>query len=151
VIDIIRAIRKGVSSSSFCAGIKPNSADVGSSESLEESLEQVGIIAKEQIDFLEISGGSYENTPTAFGDNLAQMRSSKWEAFFLDYARAVQARYPQILLVVTGGFRKQAGMIAAIKSNACDLIRLARLAAVLLHLLRDVLLNENVNVAMLKI
>jgi 2,4-dienoyl-CoA reductase-like NADH-dependent reductase (Old Yellow Enzyme family) len=145
VIDVIRAIRKEVSSSSFCAGIKQNPAVVGGSEGLEESLEQVDLIAKEKIEFLEISRGSYEHTPTAFGDNLAQMKSSKWEAFFLDYARAVRARYSQILLMVTGGFRTRAGIIAAMKSNACDLIRLARPAAAFPHLPRYVLLNENVN------
>jgi 2,4-dienoyl-CoA reductase-like NADH-dependent reductase (Old Yellow Enzyme family) len=144
VIDIIRAIRKEVPSPSFCIGIKLNSADVGGSESLEESLEQVGLIAQEQIDFLEISGGSYENPTMSFGVNTIQTRSAKREAFFLDYARAVRARYPKIILMVTGGFRTRVGMVAALESNACDLIGLGRPGAAFPHLPKDVLLNENV-------
>lgn len=143
VTDIIRSIRKEVPSS-FCVGLKLNSADVTGSESLDESLEQIGLIAQEQIDFLEISGGSYENFRMAEGDNPTETRSAKREAFFLDYARAVRARFPKIILMVTGGFRSRAGMIAALESNACDLIGLARPAAAFPHLPKDLLLNEEV-------
>ncbi|KAF2707659.1 FMN binding oxidoreductase [Pleomassaria siparia CBS 279.74] len=143
VIDIIRAIRKEVPAS-FCVGIKLNSADVGGSESLEESLEQVGLIVKEQVDFLEISGGSYENLRVPASDKPAENRSAKREAFFIDYAIAVRARYPKVILMVTGGFRSRAGMVAALESNACDLIGLGRPAVIFPHLPKDVLLNQDV-------
>lgn len=68
VIDILRAIKKEVPSS-FSICIKLNSADIVGAENLEESLEQLGLIAKEGIDFIEISGGSYENPRMAIGDN----------------------------------------------------------------------------------
>ncbi|KAF2187727.1 flavin oxidoreductase [Zopfia rhizophila CBS 207.26] len=143
VIDIIRAIRKEVPAS-FCVGIKLNSADVAGSENLEESLEQIGLIAQEQVDFLEISGGSYENPRMMVGDKTGSVRKSTREAFFLDYAREVRAKYPNITLMVTGGFRSREGMEAALESNACDLIGLARPAAVFPHFPKDILLNENV-------
>lgn len=141
VIEVIRAIRKVVPAS-FCVGMKINSADVGGNESLEESLEQVGLIAAEQIDFLEISGGSYEKPRMAAGDG--GTRSEKREAFFLDYAAAVRERYPNIILMVTGGFRSRAGMEAALQSGACDLVGIGRPAAVWPHLPKEILLNEKV-------
>ncbi|KAJ4983288.1 NADH:flavin oxidoreductase/NADH oxidase [Stagonosporopsis vannaccii] len=141
VIEVIRAVRKVVPAS-FCVGIKINSADVGGNESLEESLVQVGLIAAEQIDFLEISGGSYEKPRMAVGD--AGTRSEKREAFFLDYASAVRERYPDVILMVTGGFRSRKGMEAALRSGACDLIGIGRPAAVWPHLPNEVLLNEKV-------
>ena len=60
VIDTIRAIRKVVPAS-FCVGLKLNSTDVQESHDMSESLEQFRLIANEKIDFLEISGGTYEN------------------------------------------------------------------------------------------
>lgn len=143
VIDVIRAIRSVVPSS-FCVGIKLNSADVGGAESLGESLEQVGLIAAEKIDFLEISGGTIEKLRMATGDNPVSQRTMRREAFFLDYARAVRAQYPDIVLMVTGGFRSRNGMQAALESNACDLIGLGRPAAVWPKLAKEVLLNKKV-------
>ncbi|KAF2013506.1 FMN-linked oxidoreductase [Aaosphaeria arxii CBS 175.79] len=143
VIEVIRAVRKLVPAS-FTVGIKFNSADVSGAENLEESLEQVGLIAKEQIDFLEISGGSYENPRMAAGDDPKAARTAKREAFFLDYAHAVRERYPNLLLMVTGGFRSRKGMEDALQSGAVDLIGVGRPAVVYPHLPKDVLLNLEV-------
>ncbi|KAF2118294.1 NADH:flavin oxidoreductase/NADH oxidase-like protein [Lophiotrema nucula] len=143
VIEVIRAVRKAVPTS-FCVGLKINSADVGGAESLEESLEQVGLIIAEQIDFIEISGGTYENVRFAEGDNPGSTRTAQREAFFLDYARAVRERYPNVTLMVTGGFRSRKGMEAAIESNSCDLIGIGRPAAAFPHLPKDLLLNMDV-------
>ncbi|KAF9693280.1 hypothetical protein EKO04_008684 [Ascochyta lentis] len=112
---------------------------------LEESLEQVGLIAAEQIDFLEISGGSYEKPRMAVGDQAT--RSEKREAFFLDYAAAVRERYPSLILMVTGGFRSRKGMQEALQSGACDLIGIGRPAAIWPHLPKEVLLNEKIEEA----
>jgi 2,4-dienoyl-CoA reductase-like NADH-dependent reductase (Old Yellow Enzyme family) len=143
VIDVIRAVRKQVPAS-FCVGLKLNSADSGGAGNLEESLEQVGLIAAEQIDFLEISGGSYENPRMFAADSPRAARTAAREAFFLDYAKAVRARYPNIILMVTGGFRSREGMKAALESNACDLIGIGRPAAIYPHWPKDVILNEEV-------
>ncbi|KAL5371713.1 hypothetical protein DPSP01_014064 [Paraphaeosphaeria sporulosa] len=152
VLEVIRAVRAAVPPS-FCVGIKLNSADVGGreAESLEESLEQVGLVAREGIDFLEISGGTLENMRMAAGDAPAPMEKEMSEstrhreAFFLDYARAVRARFPEVVLMVTGGFRSRAGMREALDTGACDLIGLARPSAVWPRLPREVLLNEEVD------
>lgn len=59
VVDIIKAIRKAVPPT-FTVGIKFNSVDHQSSQALEACLEQLRLITDAGIDFLEISGGSYE-------------------------------------------------------------------------------------------
>lgn len=59
VLDIIAETRKVVPSS-FCIGIKLNSAD-HSSDSFEDTMTQIGLLAEAGIDFLEVSGGTYED------------------------------------------------------------------------------------------
>jgi 2,4-dienoyl-CoA reductase-like NADH-dependent reductase (Old Yellow Enzyme family) len=64
VIDIIKAVRAAVPAT-FCVGLKMNSADHQPSGDVDESelrdcIEQAVLIAEAGIDFLEISGGSYE-------------------------------------------------------------------------------------------
>lgn len=144
VVETLRAVRTAVPDSHFCIGVKLNSADVGGMESLDEALEQVDLIVGEGIDFLEISGGTYENTRFLAGDNLEAYPSAHREAFFLDFARAVRERHPKLILMVTGGFRSREGMQAALDSNACDLVGIGRAAAVYPHLPKEVLLNSEV-------
>jgi 2,4-dienoyl-CoA reductase-like NADH-dependent reductase (Old Yellow Enzyme family) len=135
VLDIINAIR-AVVPSTFTVGIKLNSADTQRSSDMEEVMQQIGYLKDTGIDFLEISGGSYENPRMMKGDEAlagekpVSERTAKREAFFLDFARVVRQRFPDVVLMVTGGFRSLAGMHAALEENACDLIGLARPAAV---------------------
>lgn len=60
IVEIIHAIREA-SPKGFCVGIKMNSVDHQSKEELGDCLEQLEEIRKAGVDFLEISGGSYEN------------------------------------------------------------------------------------------
>lgn len=60
VIEIIEAIR-AVVPASFCIGIKFNSVDHQSEERLRECIEGLKVITNAGIDFMEVSGGSYEN------------------------------------------------------------------------------------------
>ena len=59
VVDIVTEIRKAVPSN-FCVGIKLNSADHNSS-TFEDTMTQIGLLLEAGIDFLEVSGGSYED------------------------------------------------------------------------------------------
>lgn len=52
------------------------------------------------------------------------------EAFFLEFARETRKRFPTLVLMLTGGFRSRAGAEFALRENACDLIGIARPAAV---------------------
>ncbi len=51
------------------------------------------------------------------------------EAFFLDFAKIIREQFPDLVLMVTGGFRTRGAMEEAVATGACDLIGLARPAA----------------------
>jgi 2,4-dienoyl-CoA reductase-like NADH-dependent reductase (Old Yellow Enzyme family) len=60
VADIIRAAREATPKG-FTIGIKLNSVDHQSTSDLEYCIEQIRVITEAGIDFLEVSGGSYED------------------------------------------------------------------------------------------
>jgi 2,4-dienoyl-CoA reductase-like NADH-dependent reductase (Old Yellow Enzyme family) len=60
VVEIIEAIR-AVVPKGFTVGIKNNSVDHRSPKALADSITQLKLIAEAGIDFLEISGGTYED------------------------------------------------------------------------------------------
>ncbi|KAJ5208403.1 hypothetical protein N7449_002782 [Penicillium cf. viridicatum] len=133
ILEILRECR-AVVPANFCIGLKLNSAD-HSPASLEDTLAQIGMFVKAGIDFLEVSGGSYENPRMVDGDepHVSQKKSARTaarEAFFLDFAKETRKRYPTLVLMLTGGFRSRAGAEAAIKENACDIVGIARPAAI---------------------
>ena len=72
-------------------------------------------------------------------------RTAAREAFFLDFAREVRPRFPQVKLMVTGGFRSRAEMQASLAQNVCDMIGIGRPAVINQSLPKDVLLNLEVS------
>lgn len=60
VVEIIEAIRRALPAD-FCVGIKVNSADHQSQEALSDFVVQLKMIVEAGVDFVEISGGSYED------------------------------------------------------------------------------------------
>jgi 2,4-dienoyl-CoA reductase-like NADH-dependent reductase (Old Yellow Enzyme family) len=63
-------------------------------------------------------------------DRKISAHSSAREAFFIEFGRVVRQKFPNIVLMLTGGFRTRAGMQAAIDENACDLVGLGRVSVV---------------------
>jgi 2,4-dienoyl-CoA reductase-like NADH-dependent reductase (Old Yellow Enzyme family) len=117
----------------FAIGIKLNSAD-HSSATFEETMTQIALLVDAGIDFMEISGGTYED-PQMMGHAASEIpakseRTAAREAFFLEFAKEVRKRHPALVLMLTGGFRSRAGAEAAIKDGACDLVGIGRPAAV---------------------
>ncbi|KAF7719494.1 NADH-dependent flavin oxidoreductase [Penicillium ucsense] len=136
VLDILTETRKVVPAN-FAIGIKLNSAD-HSSDTFEETMTQIALLASAGLDFLEISGGSYED-PRMMGHSTSakaqvsdakSARTAAREAFFLEFAHTVRERHPDLVLMLTGGFRSRAGAEAAINDGACDLVGIGRPAAV---------------------
>lgn len=130
VLAVYAEIRRQVGPD-FPVGIKLNSADFqrgGFTE--EESIETIRAVADAGIDLIEISGGTYE-TPAMSGAMQETKRASTAarEAYFLEFAEKVRAAV-DVPLMVTGGFRTAAGMNAALRSNALDIVGLARLLAI---------------------
>jgi 2,4-dienoyl-CoA reductase-like NADH-dependent reductase (Old Yellow Enzyme family) len=130
VLAVYAEIRRQVGKD-FPVGIKLNSADFqrgGFTE--EESMATIRALAEAGIDLVEISGGTYES-PAMTGIDAAKSASTvKREAYFLEFAEKVRAAVPGTPLMVTGGFRSFAGMNAALRSGALDLVGLSRLLAV---------------------
>ena len=97
---------------------------------------QITLLAEAGIDFMEISGGSYED-PKMMGRDTANpaaapksARTAAREAFFLEFSKEVRQRHPGLVLMLTGGFRTRAGAEAAIRDGACDLVGIGRPGAI---------------------
>jgi hypothetical protein len=137
---------------------------------------QIQLIAEAGVDFLEISGGTYEDPtvciygilllpsvsylPLSFqhacihnrlqhtlygrsADNAEHIQmmgrglrdepsdprsrnKANHEAFFLDFATRARTRFPNLILLLTGGFRTRKGIEAALKDGVCDLVGIGR-------------------------
>lgn len=148
VVDIIKAMREATPKG-FTVGIKLNSADHQSPAELAACLEQLKVITAAGVDFLEISGGSYENPTMNTGlvteeEKAKSARTKAREAFFLEFAHAIRADVPDVPLMVTGGFRTRQGMEAALREGGCDLTGIGRPACVMPHLPKEIVLNPEV-------
>lgn len=75
VLDIIAATRKVVPPT-FCIGIKLNSAD-HSSATFEDTMTQIGLLVDAGIDFLEVSGGTYEDPSVSFYLSIKKKRKKQ--------------------------------------------------------------------------
>jgi 2,4-dienoyl-CoA reductase-like NADH-dependent reductase (Old Yellow Enzyme family) len=134
LLESVRAVRRAVGRD-FPVGVKLNSADFQRGGfSHEDALEVAQWLDAEGLDYLEISGGTYERPTMMAGDAIAldparteHLKASTIarEAYFLEYARDIRA-VTKLPLLVTGGFRSVEGMNAALASGATDLIGLAR-------------------------
>ena len=123
LLDVVRAVRAAIGPDKILA-IKLNSADFqrgGFTE--DESLAVIAQLDRENIDLLEISGGTYESPAMSDGGTPESTRHR--EAFFLDFAERVRT-ITTVPLMVTGGFRTGTGMTDAITSGATDFVGIAR-------------------------
>lgn len=127
LLEVVKTTRKAIGKKAILA-VKLNSADFqkgGFSE--EESMAVVKELEKEQIDLLEVSGGTYEAS-AMIGDGQKES-TKKREAYFLEYAEKVRKEI-KTPLMLTGGFRSAEAMKEALRSGTVDLIGLARPLAV---------------------
>jgi 2,4-dienoyl-CoA reductase-like NADH-dependent reductase (Old Yellow Enzyme family) len=132
LLEVVGAVRQ-VLGRNYPVGVKLNSADFQKGGfSLEECVRVAGWLGEAGIDLLEISGGTYEqprlldHTGEAEGFEEPRRESTRQrEAYFLEYASAIQAS-AQIPLMVTGGFRSRQAMEDAVSSGETDVVGLAR-------------------------
>lgn len=126
VLEVVRRTRAAVSPG-FSVAIKLNSADFqrgGFTE--DESRTVIAALAAEDLDLIEISGGTYES-PAMEGRPVVQsVSTTAREAYFVEYARAAREFAGNVPLAVTGGFRTRAAMSEAVSSGACDVVGLGR-------------------------
>ncbi len=132
LLDSVKAVRAAVGRE-FPVSVKLNSADFQKGGfAFEDSLQVAEWLEQAGVDLIEISGGTYEQPKllniegieAVEEQNVAHSTIAR-EAYFVDFARAMQARV-DIPLMVTGGFRRRDAMEQAIDSGAADLIGIGR-------------------------
>jgi len=128
-LEIVRRVRSAVSKE-FAVGIKLNSADFQRGGfTPEESREVMSVLAREGLDLIEISGGTYEAPAMMGGESNGKVKAASTlarEAYFLEYAEAARSLVGDVPLAVTGGFRSHAAMADAVASDTCQVIGLGR-------------------------
>lgn len=132
LLDTVAAVRRVVGAG-FPIGVKLNSADFQRGGfAFEDSVQVAAWLADAGVDLLEISGGTYEQ-PKLLGiegleaeeDQNIAPSTARREAYFVDFAKAMQQTV-SVPLLVTGGFRTRAAMDHALESGAADMIGLGR-------------------------
>lgn len=120
IAEVAQAIRKATSPS-FILGIKINSVEFQAGGfQPEEARELCKILEENTFDFVELSGGTYEQL------KFYHQREStrKREAFFIEFADLIRPGLTKTKLFVTGGFRTVGAMVRAL--DTIDGIGLAR-------------------------
>lgn len=132
LLEIIRGI-KAACGTDFALAVKLNSTDFQKGGfSHEDCLAVIDMLNAENLDFVEISGGNYEQPQMAgidgmepaFEDGVRESTRQR-EAYFASYAKSVQAR-AKMPLLVTGGFRTKTAMDETLQAGEADLIGLGR-------------------------
>ncbi|CAG7957542.1 unnamed protein product [Penicillium salamii] len=135
IIEIREAIAKKVRPE-FSIGIKVNSVEFQPNGfQPEEARELCRTLEQHKFDFVELSGGTYENWK--MNDEAKRDSTKKREAFFLDFAQMIVSSLNKTKSYLTGGFRSTEGMIHALET--LDGVGLARPLCQEPFLCRDIL------------
>ncbi len=130
---LLAAVRsaKDATTDGFSVSVKLNASDFRHGGFTQDDAEQVvRLLAAEGVDFLEISGGTYEN-PALFGVDVPDSDGDgvpvgAKEAYFAAFATRARGAAPDLPIMLTGGIRTRAAMEALLDSGAVDLIGLGR-------------------------
>lgn len=131
LLEVYREVRKQTGDN-FIVSVKLNSADFQRGGLTEQDAQAVfRAMDTEGIDFIEISGGTYEAPAMAGARRSEPVKQSTLarEAYFIEFAEKIRMQV-KTALMVTGGFRSRQGMDSALQSGACDFIGIARPLAV---------------------
>jgi len=133
LMETVRQTRAAVGED-YPVSVKLNSADFQRGGfAFEDSMIAAGWLDEAGVDLIEISGGSYEQPsmmkmegmePT-FDPTIAESTRAR-EAYFQKFAPEIRKHIKRAKLMVTGGFRTQAGMESAISQDGVDVIGLGR-------------------------
>ncbi len=129
LLDIVRAIRARVPDS-FGVAVKLNSADFQRGGfDIGDARQVVEWLNAEQIDFVELSGGSYESAAMmglpADERFDADSSTAKREMYFVDFAQDIAA-VAEMPLMVTGGVTQKATAENALATGKISVIGIAR-------------------------
>lgn len=136
IIEIAQAIRKRVPKD-FILGIKINSVEFQKGGfDTEECKKLCASLEANKFDFVELSGGTYEEL--AFGHK--RESTKKREAFFLDFAETIVPALTETKTFITGGFKTVGAMVNAL--NTVDGVGLARPICQEPRLCKDILAGK---------
>lgn len=127
LLEIIRAIRDRVNPE-FIVGVKLNSADFQKGGfDIADSEQVVDWLNAEAVDFVEISGGSYESSAMMGNSEDGRIESSteKRELFFFDFAKRI-SKTAKMPLMVTGGVTKRETAETALSEAGVDMVGIGR-------------------------
>jgi 2,4-dienoyl-CoA reductase-like NADH-dependent reductase (Old Yellow Enzyme family) len=127
LLEIIRAIRDRVNDD-FILGVKLNSADFQKGGfDIADSEAVVDWLNAEAVDFVEISGGSYESSAMMGNSEDGRVESSteKRELFFFDFAKRI-SETANMPLMVTGGVTKRETAETALNEAGVDMVGIGR-------------------------
>ena len=129
LLEIVRAVRARLRPGS-CLGVKLNSADFqrgGFDES--DAAQVVEWIGAEGVDFVELSGGSYESAAMMGDTQDGRMSSTaEREAYFLDFVPEIARRCP-VPVMVTGGVTRRATAEHVVAQPDIAMVGIARALA----------------------
>ncbi len=126
LLEIVRAVKARVGEG-FGISVKLNSADFQRGGfDVADAKQVVSWLSKENIDFVEISGGNYESAAMMGMPTDGELSSTlSRELYFIDFAKDI-SEVATMPLMVTGGVTKKATAEAALEDGAVDIIGIAR-------------------------
>jgi 2,4-dienoyl-CoA reductase-like NADH-dependent reductase (Old Yellow Enzyme family) len=132
LLEAVASVRAAVGPD-FPVAVKLNSADFQKGGfAFADSLQVASWLEEASVDLIEISGGTYEQPKLLGVEGIEAVDEQKVaestmmrEAYFVDFALAMQEKV-SIPLMVTGGFRRRAAMEQAIAGGGADLVGLGR-------------------------
>ncbi|CAE6501084.1 unnamed protein product [Rhizoctonia solani] len=120
VKEVVEAIRAKVADPKFVIGIKVNSVEFQAKGFRpEEAAELCKLLEAMGIDFVELSGGTYEESGFRHADSAPRESTLQRESFFAVFAQQITPRLKKTVVYVTGGFRSATAMAEAVRSGAC--------------------------------
>lgn len=127
LLDIIRTIRDRVGND-FIVGVKLNSADFQKGGfDVGDATQVVDWLGEQAVDFVEISGGTYESSAMMgeSADGRVSQSTVKREAFFLDFAEQI-ATAATMPIMVTGGVTQRDTADRVLATKGIDMVGMAR-------------------------
>ncbi len=143
LLEIVRAVRKRVGPD-FGVAVKLNSADFQRGGfDVSDAQQVVEWLNDENVDFVELSGGSYESAAMAGAAEEDNASSTMLrEMYFIEFAKTIQS-IAKMPLMVTGGVTKLETAEMAMESGAVEIVGIARAYGFNPHIARDWANGEN--------
>ncbi|CAO4377838.1 unnamed protein product [Caenorhabditis nigoni] len=124
ILEIYEAIRKEIpASTGFLIGLKTNSVEFQAlGTTVDDAIEMCKAYERIGFDFVELSGGTYEQ----FAFQHTRDSTRQREAFFLEFAEKIRPVFKNTVVYLTGGFRTVNAMANAVITGATQGIGLGR-------------------------